>query len=148
VDDLAEWRVLKASCSDPYIGRELTLQDALRVVGFSEQEQLQLFRIPAVILHIGNITLTGNGSDQALIPSEAQPAVDKVCHLLGIDVTEFSKTVLRPKVRAGREWVTQARTKKQAEDELAALCKYMYEKNFGWMVDRINTALDRPSPKS
>jgi myosin protein heavy chain len=63
-------------------------------------------------------------------------------------VTDFSKTVLRPKVRAGREWVTQARTKKQAEDELAALCKFMYEKNFGRMVDRINTALDRPSAKS
>jgi myosin protein heavy chain len=127
---------------------KLTPQDALRVVGFSEAEQLQLFRIPAVILHIGNIVLTGNGSDQALIPADAQAAVDKVCHLLGIDVTDFSKTVLRPKVRAGREWVTQARTKKQAEDELAALCKFMYEKNFGRMVDRINTALDRPSAKS
>lgn len=129
---------------------EMTLiqQDALRVVGFSEAEQHQLFRIPAIILHIGNIILTGSGSDQALIPPESQPAVDKVCHLLGIDVKEFSKTVLRPKVRAGREWVTQARSKKQAEEELAALCKFMYEKNFGWMVDRINTALDRPSAKS
>ena len=148
MDDLAEWRVLKVSCCHCLFASPANVQDALRVVGFSDQEQLQLFRIPAVILHIGNITLTGNGSDQALIPSEAQPAVDKVCHLLGIDVTEFSKTVLRPKVKAGREWVTQARTKKQAEDELAALCKFMYEKNFGWMVDRINTALDRPSPKS
>lgn len=118
------------------------------MVGFSESEQLQLFRVPAVILHIGNIVLTGSGSDQALISPESQAAVDKVCHLLGIDVTEFSKTVLRPKVRAGREWVTQARSKKQAEDELAALCKFMYEKNFGWMVDRINKALDRPSAKS
>lgn len=127
---------------------KLIFQDALRVVGFSEAEQHQLFRIPAVILHIGNIVLSGSGSEQALIPQESQQAVDKVCHLLGIDVKEFSKTVLRPKVRAGREWVTQARSKKQAEDELAALCKFMYEKNFGWMVDRINTALDRPSAKS
>ena len=131
-----------------YIESRLIFQDALRVVGFSEAEQHQLFRIPAVILHIGNIVLSGSGSDQALIPPESQQAVDKVCHLLGIDVKEFSKTVLRPKVRAGREWVTQARSKKQAEDELAALCKFMYEKNFGWMVDRINTALDRPSAKS
>lgn len=82
------------------------------------------------------------------MPPESQAVAERVCHLLGIPVQDFTKAVLRPKVRAGREWVTQARTKKQAEDELGALCKLMYEKTFGWMVDRINTALDRPSPKS
>ncbi|EIW68985.1 hypothetical protein TREMEDRAFT_68898 [Tremella mesenterica DSM 1558] len=133
VDDLTEWRLLI---------------EALSVVGFSEEERLELFRIPAVILHIGNIILTGSSSNQALLPSEHQPLADKVCHLLGIPVKEFSKAVLSPKVLAGREWVTQSRTKKQAEDELSALCKYMYEKTFGWMVERINKALDRPSAKS
>lgn len=125
-----------------------TRKDALEVVGFSSVEQFELFRIPAVILHIGNLLLTGDRSDQAFLPPNSQSTADKVCHLLGIPVQDFIKTVLRPKVRAGREWVTQARTKKQAEDELGALCKFMYEKTFGWVVDRINTALDRPSPKS
>ncbi|KAK4685841.1 hypothetical protein P7C73_g4302, partial [Tremellales sp. Uapishka_1] len=122
--------------------------DALGVVGFSSTEQLELFRIPAIILHIGNIVLTGDRSDQAFLPPTSQSTAERVCHLLGIPVQEFMKSVLRPKVRAGREWVTQARTKKQAEDELAALCKFMYEKTFGGMVERINKALDRPSPKS
>ncbi|WRT65740.1 uncharacterized protein IL334_002688 [Kwoniella shivajii] len=133
VNDHTEWRLLK---------------DALAVVGFTEPEQFELFRIPAVILHIGNLLLTGSATDQAFLPPAMQPVADRICHLLGISVKEFTKSVLQPKVRAGREWVTNARTKKQAEDELAALCKFMYEKTFGWMVDRINTALDRPSAKS
>ncbi|ORX33259.1 P-loop containing nucleoside triphosphate hydrolase protein [Kockovaella imperatae] len=133
VDDLSEWRLLK---------------DALDVVGFSSSEQFELFRIPAIILHIGNLAITGSGSDQAFFAPESQAIADKVCHLLGIDVSEFTKTVLRPKVRAGREWVTQSRSKKQAEDELGALCKFVYEKTFGWMVERINRALDRPSAKA
>lgn len=124
------------------------MQEALNVVGFSPEEQLELFRVPATILHIGNLILTGSGSDQALFPAESQSVADKVCHLLGIPVAEFTKSVLRPKVRAGREWVTQSRSKKQAEEELGALCKFMYEKTFGWMVERINKALDRPSPKA
>jgi len=74
--------------------------------------------------------------------------VEKACHLLGVPVQEFTKAVLRPKVLAGREWVTQARTKQQALDELMALCKTLYEKSFGALVDRINKALDRPSSKS
>nr|XP_018264766.1 myosin heavy chain [Kwoniella dejecticola CBS 10117]OBR86924.1 myosin heavy chain [Kwoniella dejecticola CBS 10117] len=133
VNDHTEWRLLK---------------EALKVVGFSEEEQFELFRIPAVILHIGNLLLTGSATDQAFLPPAMQPIADKICHLLGISVKEFTKSVLQPKVRAGREWVTNARTKKQAEDELAALCKFMYEKTFGWMVDRINAALDRPSAKA
>ncbi|WVQ93464.1 hypothetical protein IAU59_000538 [Kwoniella sp. CBS 9459] len=133
VNDHTEWRLLR---------------DALGVVGFSESEQLELFRIPAVVLHIGNLLLTGSSTDQAFLPPAMQPVADRICHLLGISVKEFTKSVLQPKVRAGREWVTNARTKKQAEDELGALCKFMYEKTFGKMVDRINTALDRPSAKS
>ncbi|KDQ52913.1 hypothetical protein JAAARDRAFT_446505 [Jaapia argillacea MUCL 33604] len=77
-------------------------------------------------------------------PSQAE----RVCHLLGIPLSEFTRAVLRPRVLAGREWVTQARTRQQALDELAALCKTLYEKSFGALVDRINRALDRPSPKS
>lgn len=133
VDDLTEWRLLK---------------DALGVVGFTTEEQFELFRVIATILHIGNITLVGSSADQAFLPPESQPVAERVCHLLGISVKEFMKSVLSPKVRAGREWVTHARSKKQAEDELAALSKFMFEKTFGWMVDRINTALDRPSTKS
>lgn len=117
-------------------------------MGFNDIEQFELFRIPAVILHIGNLVLTGSSSDQAFLPPNMQPVADRICHLLGISVKEFTKSVLQPRVRAGREWVTNARTKKQAEDELGALCKFMYEKTFGKMVERINQALDRPSEKA
>ncbi|KAJ9124435.1 hypothetical protein QFC24_003223 [Naganishia onofrii] len=112
-------------------------------VGFTLEEQYNIFRAVAAILHIGNITLRADRSDQASITSA--PEVEKVCYLLGVPVQEFTQAVLRPTVKAGREVVVQARTKAQAEDELAALCKTLYEKTFGVIVDRINTALDRPT---
>ncbi|CAE6372063.1 unnamed protein product, partial [Rhizoctonia solani] len=131
VDDREEWRLLK---------------NALDIVGFTPDEQLDLFRVVAAILHIGNIDISSDRTDQAQIKSNV--ALEKACHLLGISPQEFSKAVLRPRVLAGREWVTQARTKQQAIDELGALCKTMYEKTFGSLVDRINRALDRPTSKS
>ena len=109
-------------------------------------EQLDLFRIVAAVLHIGNITITETRSNDAIMPDPSQ--AERVCHLLGIPVAEFTRAVLRPRVLAGREWVTQARTQQQALDELSALCKTLYEKSFGMLVDRINRALDRPSSKS
>ncbi|KAH7919841.1 nonmuscle myosin heavy chain b [Leucogyrophana mollusca] len=122
------------------------LISALDVVGFTQAEQFDLFRIVAAILHIGNIVITATKADDAVMPDPSQ--AERVCHLLGIPVAEFTRAVLRPRVLAGREWVTQARTRQQALDELAALSKTLYEKSFGALVDRINRALDRPSSKS
>ena len=116
------------------------------MVGFGPDEQFDLFRIVAAILHIGNIEISSDRSDQAHFTSPSQ--VEKACHLLGLPVTEFSKAVLRPRSMAGREWVTQARSKQQALDELASLSRTLYEKSFGAMVERINKALDRPSSKA
>ncbi|KAI6130938.1 P-loop containing nucleoside triphosphate hydrolase protein [Pisolithus croceorrhizus] len=119
---------------------------AFEVVGFSQAEQFDLFRVVAAILHIGNIAIISTRADDAAMADPSQ--AERVCHLLGIPVSEFTKAVLRPKVLAGREWVMQARTGQQALDELAALCKTLYEKSFGALVDRINRALDRPTSKS
>ncbi len=81
-----------------------------------------------------------------MMPQTSQ--AERLCHLLGLPVEDFKRAVLQPRVLAGREWVSQARTQQQALDELSALCKTLYEKSFGSIVDRINQALDRPSSKS
>ena len=116
------------------------------MVGFTPAEQFNLFRIVAAILHIGNITITSTRADDAVMPDPSQ--AERVCHLLGIPLSDFTRAVLRPRMLAGREWVSQARTRQQALDELSSLCKTLYEKSFGQLVDRINRALDRPSSKS
>lgn len=131
VDDRQEWNLLR---------------EALDTVGFSPDEQLCLFRVVAAILQVSNIELADDRSEQARITN--MPQVEKVCHILGLPEQEFSKALLRPRVKAGREWVTQARTKRQVIDEMAALCKTLYEKTFSYLVDRINRALDRPTSKS
>ena len=118
----------------------------MATVGFSPEEEFEVFRFVAAILHIGNIETKGDRSDQAYIASPE--VVEKVCHLLGVSNSDFSRAVLKPKVKAGREIVTQARTKRQADEELGALCKHIYEKAFGGLVDRVNRALDRPALKS
>ena len=91
----------------------------MEVVGFTEAEQFDFFRIITAILHIDNIIITSTQTDNTLMPDSAQ--AERVCHLLGIPVGDFTKAVLRPRVLAGLEWVTQARTRQQALDELCAL---------------------------
>ncbi|CAJ0924013.1 13291_t:CDS:2 [Entrophospora sp. SA101] len=110
------------------------------------EEQMNLFRVIAAILHLGNIKVTSNRDDQAQIPETS--VSEKVCHLLGIHVSDFIKGLVKPQVKAGREWVAQSRTKEQVLYSIDALAKSLYERNFGALVERINKATDRPTNKS
>ncbi len=126
VDDAAEWRML---------------QSAFSTVGFTDEEQLDILRVVAAILHIGNVEVQGDSSGgQARISDLSH--LEKVAHLLGAPVTDLQRAILRPTAKAGREVVQQARSKEQADDELASLCKTLYERVFGSIVERINKALD------
>ena len=50
----------------------------------------------------------------------------KVCHLLGIPVTEFSKAVLKPRVKVGRDYVQKAQTKAQVSLVRGCLQKVVF----------------------
>ncbi|CAG8540266.1 21314_t:CDS:10 [Dentiscutata erythropus] len=111
-----------------------------------KDEQVDLFRVIAAVLHLGNIEIASSRNDQAQIYENS--ICENVCNLLGIPVAEFIKGLLNPQVKAGREWVIQARTKEQVLYSIEALAKSLYERSFFALVDRINKAIYRPNNKS
>ncbi|BFZ61595.1 class II myosin [Saitoella coloradoensis] len=122
------------------------LRKAFTIMGFSEDKQLDVMKIIAAILHIGNVEVASDRSDQARLPNLAQ--VEKLCHILGVPVKEFTKGLLTPRVKAGREWVVQARSASQVRFSLDALAKAMYERAFGDLVDTINQMTQSPADNS
>ncbi|KAF7727660.1 hypothetical protein EC973_007318 [Apophysomyces ossiformis] len=121
------------------------LMHAMDVMGMSDKEKLDYFRIVAAVLHLGNITLYSDyQGDRADIRDFAP--VERVCHLLGIPPQEFKKSLLTPRIKAGQDWVNQTKTALQVKDSLRALAKVLYERNFGSLVDRINRAIDGQKP--
>lgn len=69
--------------------------------------------------------------------------MQKISHMLGTNVTELTKAILKPKIKVGRDFVTKAQTKEQAEFSTEAIAKACYERMFRWLVMRINKSLDR-----
>lgn len=127
VDDLKEFRAL---------------MEAFHIMRFTEEEQLSILKIVAAVLHIGNIEVVQErrSSDDARLPDIAQ--VERLCHVLGVPVDAFSKGLLRPRVKAGREWVNQSRTAEQVKHSLDSLAKSVYERAFGKLVEMVNSKLD------
>ncbi|KAJ2726143.1 class II myosin [Coemansia sp. Benny D115] len=124
-----------------------TLVRAMTVTGFRPEEQTDLFRIIAAILHMGNMQFQATRNDEAVLGE--QVAAEKLCHVLGIQLSDFTRALLRPSIKAGRDWVTQSRTLQQVVFSVEALARSMYERMFGALVSRINTAMNhRPDGKS
>ena len=67
----------------------------------------------------------------------------KVCYLFGLNVTDFTRSLLKPKLKVGRDFVTKAQNKEQVEFAVEAITKAIYERMFKWIVQRINKSLDR-----
>ncbi|KAJ2848496.1 class II myosin [Coemansia brasiliensis] len=122
------------------------LVSAMDTTGFKPEEQLDLFRIIAAILHMGNMQFQATRNDEAVL--REQVAAEKVCHVLGIQLSDFTRALLRPSIKAGRDWVTQSRTLQQVVLSVEALARSMYERMFGELVNRINAAMNRPDGKS
>ncbi|KAG6038216.1 hypothetical protein E4U41_004432 [Claviceps citrina] len=122
-----------------------SLMEAFDVMGFSDDEQLSIFRTIAAVLHLGNIDVVkeSRAADQARLAPESKQQAATVCQLLGVPVEPFIQGLLHPRVKAGKEWVEKVQTPEQVRLSLDALSKGIYERGFGDLVSRINRQLDR-----
>ncbi|PYH41241.1 class I myosin myoA [Aspergillus saccharolyticus JOP 1030-1] len=118
--------------------------NAMGVIGMSEDEQDNVFRMLAAILWIGNVTFAEDDSGNAAITD--QSVVDFVAYLLEVDAAQVNRALtirLMETARGGRRgsvYEVPLNTV-QALAVRDALAKAIYFNLFDWIVGRVNSSL-------
>merc|ERR1739838_491837 len=122
-------------------------RDAIRTLGFTPEENLSMWKITAAILNFSNCKFKQKPRDeQAEVVDTADG--ERVSFLIGMPATEFHKSLIKPRVKVGTEYVNKGQSVIQVNYAITALCKALFERMFWWIVERTNKAFETKAKRS
>ncbi|NXC70541.1 MYO5C protein, partial [Anhinga anhinga] len=102
--------------------------------------QMDVFKILASILHLGNVKITAVGDERSSISLEDKH-LNIFCELLDLNCEKMAQWLCHRKIITTSETVIKPMTRAQAVNARDALAKKIYSHLFDFIVESINRAL-------
>ncbi|XP_052893954.1 myosin heavy chain, muscle isoform X8 [Anopheles moucheti] len=123
-------------------GEEMQITDeAFNVLGFTQEEKDNIYRITSAVMHMGRMQFKQKGREEQAEADGTEDG-DKVAKLLGVGTDDLYKNLLKPRIKVGNEFVTKGQNKDQVTNSVGALCKGIFDRLFKWLVKKCNETLD------
>merc|ERR1712156_407272 len=135
---VSQGKVTVASIDD---NEELEYTDAaFDIIGFSNQEKWDCYKITAAVMSAGEIKFVQKGRDDQAEPGDmAYPT--KVATLFGCDTNELLKAFCKPKIKVGTEWVTKQTSCEAAQNGVGGIARASFDRLFKWLIIKCNDTL-------
>ncbi|KAM4618312.1 unconventional myosin-Vc [Polymixia lowei] len=118
-------------------------QRTFSLLGLKEEFQLDVFKVLAGILHLGNVEIRNVGGDKSSVRS-SDPHLAAFCELLGVNAEGVSRWLCHRKIALVTETVVKPVPMERAVNARDALAKQIYAHLFDCVIQKINTALKVP----
>merc|ERR1712079_162050 len=121
---------------------------AFDILGFSETEKWDCYKLTAAVMAAGQIRYVQKGrDDQAEMADMSFP--NKVAELYGCDFNELFKAFCKPKIKVGTEWLTKGQTLDQAHTGVGGIARATFDRIFKWLIIKCNdTLIDKSMKKA
>jgi myosin heavy subunit len=118
------------------------MQQALVTLGIQAPEQIALFTILSAILHLGNIAFELTTNDQSRVSN--RPVLDLTGKLLQIESKKLETSLCFKSFAASKRASVYSKvlSPKEAQYQRDAMAKALYAKIFGWIIKKMNDALN------
>merc|ERR1719418_492552 len=151
-DDIYDyWWVSQGKTTVPSINDKedmMFAHEAYDILGFTEEEEYDVYRNTAIVMHMGNMTkdfVPVGKEEQAEIKDDTN--AQKVAGLLGIDAEWMLTYFCKPKLKVGTEWVQKGSSCTGASNSVSGIARAIYERTFRIVVEKCNETLCDPTMK-
>ncbi|XP_026859236.2 myosin-IIIb isoform X2 [Electrophorus electricus] len=117
------------------------VSNAMDMVGFEEQEKVDMMTILAGVLSLGNITFETTDSDALKVTEKCQGWLKATAGQFGVEAEELQRCLTCTMSVARGEAIYRFHNQQQAEDARDSIAKVVYGRVFGWIVSKINELL-------
>merc|ERR1740123_2845695 len=151
-DDIYDyWWVSQGKTTVPSIDDKedmMFAHEAYAILGFNEEETYNVYRLTAIVMHMGNMTkdfVPVGKEEQAEIKDDTN--AQKVAELCGIDCEWMVTYYCKPKLKVGTEWVSKGQTCDGASSSVGGIGRSVYERVFTFIMNKCNETLFDPTMK-
>ncbi|KAF4032858.1 FYVE zinc finger domain-containing protein [Phytophthora infestans] len=134
----------KRAVADKYAQLYVETVRAFEDTGVGELERLDIFKILAALLHLGNVNFTAeNGQeDVTTVTAASRVHLAKCAELMGVDVDKLETLLSSREIKAGVEVMVLQHTPEQAKEICGSLTKAIYGRLFTWLVRRLSDEIN------
>merc|ERR1719189_3340201 len=151
-DDIYDyWWVSQGKTTVPSIDDKedmMFAHEAYSILGFSEEETYNVYKLTSIVMHMGNLTkdfVPVGKEEQAEVKDETN--AEKVADLCGIDREWMITYFCKPKLKVGTEWVSKGQTCDGASSSVGGIGRSIYERLFTFIMTKCNETLFDPTMK-
>merc|ERR1739844_800541 len=145
------WWVSQGKTTVPSINDKedmMFAHEAYDILGFTEEEKYNVYRLTAIVMHMGNMTkdfVPVGKEEQAEIKDDTN--AQKVADICGIDCEWMVNYFCKPKLKVGTEWVSKGQSCTGASNSVGGIGRKVYELVFRFITEKCNLTLYDPTMK-